>query len=190
MSGGSSIAEPAASRVIGNDELAGLAAEVLSRGGSFRFQATGTSMHPLIRSGDSVVICSPAEPLLPGSVVLTRRQDSGIVMVHRLIRCSDSLHGRGFVTMGDNSRTLDLPVGREEIIGVVSAVVRDGKVLDTSGRLQKMGGRSLAWLGARRSGLLEAQGCGRWWRRAMTVMRLLLSRILWLAQEARRGRPG
>jgi len=106
-----------------NAELAGLMAEVLARGGSFRFQASGFSMSPFIQDGDTLTITPAPAQLRPGDVVAFRQPSTNRLLVHRIVQVS----AQGFLTKGDNSTGTDGFVEREGIIGRVLQVERHGK---------------------------------------------------------------
>jgi hypothetical protein len=86
--------------------------EVLASGHHARFRATGDSMYPTIRDGDTVEIapCDPAT-LMPGDIVLAATT-RGLTM-HRIVRISNV----DIVIRGDNALSPDAPVAPGDIIG-------------------------------------------------------------------------
>ncbi|MFZ2491255.1 MAG: S24 family peptidase [Thermoanaerobaculia bacterium] len=102
-------------------------AELLSRGHSVRFVATGDSMYPLIRSDESLLV-EPAEPdsIRRGDVVLSRTSRG--LTAHRVIAISRADSGLRFQTRGDNAPGADEPFGESELLGVVVGVERDGRM--------------------------------------------------------------
>lgn len=102
-------------------------AELLSRGHDVRFTATGDSMYPLIRSGDSLLV-APAGPdsIRRGDVVLSRTERG--LTAHRVIAISSAGSGLQFQTSGDNAPGADEPFGERELLGVVAGVERDGRM--------------------------------------------------------------
>ena len=112
-------------------DLAALLEVVGLRGADFRFTARGGSMHPSIRSGDRVTV-SPLSGTPPskGEVAAFRHPDSGRLLVHRVFKTG----GGGIQTRGDNLRIPDPPVAEESVLGVVTAVERNGRALPWPGR--------------------------------------------------------
>jgi hypothetical protein len=86
--------------------------EVLASGNRARFQASGDSMYPTIRSGDTVEIapCDPAS-LGTGDVVLASTVRG--LTLHRIVRISSA----GIVIRGDNALSSDAPVAPANILG-------------------------------------------------------------------------
>jgi signal peptidase I len=111
-------------------------ADLLSRGHSVRFRATGHSMHPLIRCDDYLLV-EPASQIRRGDVVLTLA-DRGLT-AHRVVSVS-----RGYVTTrGDNAPGDDDPVEATRVLGVVTHAERDG-------RMRRVRRESGFWLDVRR----------------------------------------
>jgi hypothetical protein len=105
-----------------NAELAGLMAEVLAQGGTFRFQASGFSMFPFIRDGDNLTIAPTPARLHLGDVVAFIQPDNKRLLVHRIVQVS----AQGYLTKGDNSTAADGTLSREFILGCVLWVERQG----------------------------------------------------------------
>ncbi|MCL4472972.1 MAG: S24/S26 family peptidase [Actinobacteria bacterium] len=128
------------------EDLAGLARDVIARGGIFRFQARGRSMMPLIRERDELLIVAagPGGPSR-GDILFTHTPD-GAVKVHRLIRI-DSSHGAdAYVTKGDNAATADEPIDLKQIVGKVAGLNRSGSFRDFSRMDSRMASRLLGRL--------------------------------------------
>jgi len=110
--------------------FAALADDLLARGLSFRFRASGRSMAPAIGDGESIEV-SPAAPagLRPGDILLTHGDDG--FKAHRLValRRDSSI----FLTRGDASCETD---SRSEgrIVGKVVTVERNGRRIGLVGR--------------------------------------------------------
>jgi signal peptidase I len=122
-----------------------LAAEVARTFGELRLNVTGSSMLPAIWPGDELLvqrrdICE----IQPGQVILYRR-DGGVV-AHR-VKARD---GERLITRGDALGQDDLPVGIEEIVGVVVAATRRGRAV----KLELTPARRVAAWTFCRSGLL------------------------------------
>jgi len=75
---------------LGSDDLVYLAVEVLGRGGSLTFTASGSSMRPTLKDGDT--LCAAA--IEPGSIepgdVLLYRTDYDRAAVHRVSRLNEA----------------------------------------------------------------------------------------------------
>lgn len=109
---------------IGNSDLIELIQDVLAQGSVFQFTATGSSMSPFIRSGDTLKIASldGKRPLL-GQVLAFLNPHNQKLMVHRLVAKKDSswiLRGDSY---GSQSRDI-VPTG--SLLGVVTNIERSG----------------------------------------------------------------
>lgn len=115
------------SRVLSSSDFHALAQEVLGRGGSFRFQAGGSSMHPFIRGGD-VLLVEPVAParLRPGEIIFYHRGGTSH-MVHRLVRRVEKDGRLMFIAQGDNVVGADAPILAEQVLGMVVEIQRDGR---------------------------------------------------------------
>jgi signal peptidase I len=97
---------------------------VLDKGASVRFRAKGFSMSPFIKNED-VVTLSPSQNTSPGvgDVIAFVLQGADKLCVHRVVGKQGDL----YMTKGDNSSKADESVPRENILGFVTRVERDGK---------------------------------------------------------------
>jgi len=108
-------------------EMVQLLAEAVSNAGSGRVRLRGSSMHPTIPDGETVVVSkSSADELRPGDVVLF--QHEGRLVAHRIVALNRPAPGM-LLTRGDAVAANDAPVTFDEVIGRVDGVVRDGVVL-------------------------------------------------------------
>ena len=101
-----------------------VSSDLLSRGYSVRFRASGGSMQPAICHGDllTVVPVAPANITL-GSVALYRRFDR--LVAHRVVRIdADDLGAPVFVLRGDAATGCDAPVAASQMLGEVVKVER------------------------------------------------------------------
>jgi len=92
------------------DDVCELAKEILKKKVGLSFVTGGTSMHPFIKHGDTVII-QPAVSLKIGDVVLARNQQR--LILHRIIRIT----GDGVITRGDACLCDDGFTPLEEIFG-------------------------------------------------------------------------
>ena len=99
---------------------------VHEKGASFRFKAAGLSMTPSIRNHDVITI-SPLEKIPPfvGEVVAFRHPRTGRLLIHRVVKRKQNT----FFIRGDCLRYTDSHIPRENILGIVTAVERQGRRL-------------------------------------------------------------
>jgi hypothetical protein len=104
--------------------LTKLTRAVLNKGASFRFQAKGFSMSPFIRDKDVITI-SQGQKTKPhiGDVVAVINPINGALTVHRIVGETEA----GILLKGDNLETIDGIFARNEIIGLVTNIERNGK---------------------------------------------------------------
>ena len=100
-----------------------LAAEVLHGFGTARIRVQGTSMLPSLRPGDEIELQCVSSRQIEISDVVAYRRD-GRLFVHRVVE-KNSL--QELVTRGDTLPQPDAPVCESELLGLVSAVRRDGE---------------------------------------------------------------
>lgn len=102
----------------------------------------GNSMEPLIRYKKDIVTVVPLKrELIPGDIVLFKRQD-GIFVIHRIYKVN--IQGRMVQTWGDNCFFPDQPVKLENVLGLVVCVDKNGKkyMLDT----EKQRTKGVQWM--------------------------------------------
>ncbi len=108
--------------------------ELLERDGSFVYTNRGDSMLPLIREGkDLVIISRIRQPLKKYDVPLYQR-DSGEYVLHRIMKVCPE----GYVLCGDNRWQRETGVPERQMIGVLTAVVRNGKEVSALDRRYRM----------------------------------------------------
>jgi hypothetical protein len=97
---------------------------VLDKGVPVRFRTKGFSMSPFIKDKD-VVTLTPLQKAPPGvgDVIAFVLQGTERLCVHRVVDKKGNL----YVTKGDNSNVADESVLRENLLGFVTRVERDGK---------------------------------------------------------------
>ncbi len=116
-----------------------LASETLRRFGRLRLQVAGASMLPSLWPGDLLLIRSAQfAEVSRGNLVLFFRDNR--FFVHRVVDVS----GGRLLTQGDGLATPDPPVGRDELLGRVVFISRDGVMrppppLGVAGRLLAFG---------------------------------------------------
>jgi signal peptidase I len=97
---------------------------VLSKGRPFKFKASGTSMRPLIQSGDLLTVSpSPAGSLTVGDVAAVKIPGSERVVVHRVIEKD----GEKVLIQGDAGKVPEGLFDAGAVLGKVTRVERNGK---------------------------------------------------------------
>ena len=102
--------------------------ETLARNGRLIYTNAGVSMLPLLREGRDVMVIERASDYRTLDAVLFRRPGvvgRGAYVMHRILRIQPD--GRYWIA-GDNCTSGEL-VDRENILGVLTGVVRNGKLL-------------------------------------------------------------
>jgi signal peptidase I len=97
--------------------------DVIERDGKLIYTNVGDSMRPLIRQDrDLLIIEKPAGRLKKYDIPLYKR-DSGQYVLHRVLKVRQD----DYVICGDNRYSKEYGITDRHIIGVLTAVVRDGK---------------------------------------------------------------
>lgn len=102
----------------------------LARHGKIVYKNVGTSMLPFIRQKKDLIIIKkrPEGRLKKYDAVLYKRDN--IYILHRILK----VRKNDYVICGDNRRILEYGITDEHIIGVLDAIVRDGKEILTTDR--------------------------------------------------------
>ena len=108
--------------------------EVLSKTGKLVYSNKGVSMMPLIRQGRDLIIIEPAPKgrLNRYDAPLFKR-DNGEYVLHRVLKVKKD----GYIMCGDHQWVKEY-VSDDQIIGVLTAVVRDGKEISVNSKLYKL----------------------------------------------------
>ena len=98
--------------------------EVLEQDGRLVYTNVGTSMLPLLRQGRDLFVIEKRGPgrLKAGDVVLYRRPPDRYVL-HRIIEVRET----DYVILGDNCIRREYGVTDDDILGVMTGFMRDGK---------------------------------------------------------------
>jgi signal peptidase I len=111
-----------------------LASEVLRSTGHLRMQVTGWSMLPAIWPGDTLLVeRTNSDSVSRGDVVLVGRNRR--LFVHRVIKKANSFEQIPkvrIVTQGDAMPRPDPPCSQAELLGKVSFVMRNGRLIEPS----------------------------------------------------------
>ena len=96
--------------------------DVIAEQGRLVYRSEGDSMIPVIREGNLLVIEAVKAPLKVGDIPLYKR-DSGQYVLHRIVGIK-----KGKYSMkGDNRTLVEKGITDKHIIGVLTAIVRNGK---------------------------------------------------------------
>lgn len=98
--------------------------DVIAEQGRLVYTHVGDSMLPTIRGRDLLVIETVKEPLKVGDVPLYKR-DSGQYVLHRIVAVSRGL----YALKGDNRTDVETGITDKHIIGVLTGIIRNGKIL-------------------------------------------------------------
>lgn len=115
------------------EEIAAIIREQVARGQSVELPPRGTSMLPLIREGRDSVILSPVSGRLKKYDIPFYRRHDGTYVLHRVV----GFDREGYVLCGDNQFVLEHGIGDGEIIAVVTAIRRGGKLIKLDGLLYR-----------------------------------------------------
>ena len=108
--------------------------EILEKDGRLIYSNVGDSMLPLIRQGrDLMVIERHCGRLKKYDVPLYRR-DSGQYVLHRVVKVREN----DYVLCGDNRWQRETGVTDRQILGVLTAVIRDGKEIAVTDRRYRL----------------------------------------------------
>ena len=101
----------------------------LAQKGFLLYTTVGRSMRPFLRSGQDMmrIEARGTERLKSGDVVLYRRK-TGKYVLHRIVR----VRREDYVLCGDNCWQLEPGIRDEQILGVLTEVIRKGQPMDVS----------------------------------------------------------
>lgn len=115
--------------------LAQLASDVLGRGGTFTFVATGGSMWPHIRDGDLVTVQPPGSgERFPVGRVILYHTPAGKVSVHRVIGGACGV----IAVRGDSQAGRPERVRPDDILGIAILRERKGRTVNLTGRYRNL----------------------------------------------------
>ena len=99
--------------------------EQLAQTGRLIYTNKGDSMMPLIKQDRDLLVIKPVNGRLKKYDVPLYRRDSGQYVLHRILKVRKD----DYVICGDNRWSKEYGISDRNILGVLTAVVRDGKVL-------------------------------------------------------------
>lgn len=108
------------------DDVIDIMVEKINAGGTVTFTPNGTSMLPMLRDGEDIVMLEkPPEGRLHLFDVPLYKRDSGAYVLHRII---DFDPDGSYVLCGDNQFRKEHGIRDENIIAVMTAFIRKGVV--------------------------------------------------------------
>lgn len=102
--------------------------EQLAQNGKLIYTNKGNSMMPLIKQDRDLLVIVPAEGRLKKYDVPLYKRDSGQYVLHRILKVRDE----DYVICGDNRWIKEYGIQDRHIIGVLTAVVRNGKEISVN----------------------------------------------------------
>ena len=113
-------------KIVDTTEYLSVLRELVEEGREVRLKIAGESMVPFLREHrDEVFFRKPIEELKKGDIVFYQRECGQFVM-HRI----QKVKPEGYYLVGDNQTVIEGPVAREQIFGLVTRVIRDGKKME------------------------------------------------------------
>lgn len=110
-------------RVDSVETLMPLIRERLACGQSVRFSPSGISMLPMLRQGMDSVVLSPVTGRLRKYDLPLYQRENGKYVLHRIIEA-----GETYTCMGDNQFLREYGVRQEQLVAVVTAFYRGGRI--------------------------------------------------------------
>ena len=99
--------------------------EQLAQTGRLIYTNKGDSMMPLIKQDRDLLVIKPVSGRLKKYDVPLYRRDSGQYVLHRILKVRKD----DYVICGDNRWSKEYGISDRHILGVLTAVVRDGRVV-------------------------------------------------------------
>jgi len=104
--------------------------DIIERDGRLVYTNVGDSMRPLIRQDKDLLIIEKAKGRLKKYDVPLYKRDSGQYVLHRILKVRKD----DYVICGDNRYHKEYGITDRHIIGVLTAVVRNGREIPVSDR--------------------------------------------------------
>ena len=102
----------------------------LARKGFLLYTTVGRSMRPFLRSGEDLMrIEARGEARLKAGDVVLYRRKSGRYVLHRIVK----VRKEDYVLCGDNCWQLEPGIRDHQILGKLTAVIRQGREQDVTG---------------------------------------------------------
>lgn len=97
----------------------------LSFNGSIEIEAQGSSMFPVIKNGDKIIVCAEIDSIKENDIIVFFDSNSSgniSLVAHRVIRIVDD---KFVITKGDNNRVADRPIRKKCVIGKVISIISE-----------------------------------------------------------------
>lgn len=119
--------------LLNNDQFFTEVARMLAGGNSVTLRAKGNSMYPFIVDGrDSVILQTCRKTAAVGDIVLAHLPEKGFVL-HRIYKND----GNEFVLMGDGNLHTTERCSKNDIVGKVVKIIRNGRYIDCSSSIER-----------------------------------------------------
>ena len=140
--------------------------EILERDGMFIYTNVGDSMLPRIRQGQDLLMIKKRVNKPKKNDVILYRRDNGQYVLHRILY----VRNHDYVICGDNRYGKEYGITDTHIVGILTAVIRDGKEVRLSGWKYRL--YTLLWcdLFPIRSLLLRCRHVVRWMCRKTHIL--------------------
>ena len=102
--------------------------EELDKKGILVYTNKGNSMYPLIRQGKDVLIIKKCNTRLKKMDVPLYKRDSGQYVLHRIVK----VNSNDYVLRGDNTYYNETGIRDDQILGVLSGIIREGKEISVN----------------------------------------------------------
>lgn len=99
--------------------------EIIARDGKLIYTNKGDSMMPLIKEGRDLLVIKKVDGKLKKYDVPLYKRDNGQYVLHRILQ----VRSEDYIICGDNRYNLEYGITDRHIIGVLTAVVRNGREL-------------------------------------------------------------
>ena len=108
--------------------------EQLVKTGKLIYTNVGDSMMPLIKQGRDLIVIEPVHGRLKKYDVPLYKRDSGQYVLHRILKVRPD----DYVICGDNRWIKEYGIQDRHIIGILTAVIRDGKEIKVTDMKYKL----------------------------------------------------
>ena len=108
--------------------------EIIERDGMLIYTNKGDSMMPLIKEGRDLLVIEKTNGRLKRFDVPLYKRDTGQYVLHRIVKVRQN----DYVICGDNRANMEYGITDRHIIGVLTAVIRNGKELSVNSTKYKL----------------------------------------------------
>lgn len=108
--------------------------EIIERDGRLIYTNKGDSMLPLIKEGRDLLVIEKTNGRLKRFDVPLYKRDTGQYVLHRIVKVRQN----DYVICGDNRANMEYGITDRHIIGVLTAVIRNGNELSVNSTKYKL----------------------------------------------------